>query len=112
MLAVGGHGDRYGFQDFLSSVPDSPLLAPAIGSLAPAGIGATWIFNYNGTSFNQLGEKLVGSGSMGQYPAQGKILLTFDASHFAFKLDLCRLLPQLLICGSFSKVQYTDIYIS
>ncbi len=39
------------------------------------GKGATWIFVLNGSTFQQLGRKLVGSGSVGSFVRQGKTII-------------------------------------
>ncbi len=35
-------------------------------------VGATWVFQYDGSVYNQLGEKLVGSGYEDRSSTQGK----------------------------------------
>lgn len=56
-LAVGGYSDQFGF------TPNGESVAGYDVTLA--GVGATWIFVFNGTAYNQLGRKLVGTGYNG-----------------------------------------------
>ncbi len=45
----------------------------AVGGYGDDGnIGSTWIFEFDGSSYQQLGDKLVGSGSVGSFVQQGK----------------------------------------
>lgn len=46
-LAVGGPGDQ-------------------------SGVGATWVFHFDGSSYKQIGSKLVGTNSIGNDKRQGK----------------------------------------
>ena len=52
-------------------------LTLAVGGLGDdSGVGATWIFVFDGSAYQQLGVKLVGSGSVGPYGSgQGKVFL-------------------------------------
>ena len=41
-------------------------------------VGATWIFVFDGSAYQQIGNKLVGSGSVGPYGSeQGKVFCFF-----------------------------------
>ncbi len=56
-LAVGGYSDQFGLTPGFES--------PEGYDVTFAGVGATWVFVYNGTGYNQLGRKLVGTGYNG-----------------------------------------------
>ncbi len=50
----------------------------AIGGPGDDGeIGAAWIFVFDGSSYQQFGDKLVGTGSVGSYAFQGKLFCFF-----------------------------------
>lgn len=63
-LAVGGYSDTFGF------TPSSDSETGYIVNLK--GFGATWIFTWNGTGYNQVHKKLVGNGSVGNSSQQGE----------------------------------------
>lgn len=54
----------------LSLSGDGRLLAVG-GAVDDGGVGATWVFQYNGSHYIQIGQKLVGSGYV-DWPQQGK----------------------------------------
>lgn len=56
-LAVGGYSDTFGFITNSESAQGYDVTLE--------GVGATWIFVHNGTAFNQLNRKLVGTGYNG-----------------------------------------------
>ncbi len=63
-LAVGGFSDTYGF------TPNAESEEGYIVVLK--GVGATWIYTWNGTRYNQNHTKLVGNGSVGNSSQQGE----------------------------------------
>ncbi len=63
-LAVGGFSDTYGF------TPNAESETGYIVVLK--GVGATWIFSWNGTAYNQVQSKLAGNGSVGISSQQGE----------------------------------------
>lgn len=65
VLAVGGYSDTYGFTTSAES---------SVGyDVTLEGVGATWIFGYNGTAYNQLEPKLVGTGYNDSTSQQGTV---------------------------------------
>lgn len=56
-LAVGGFADTFGF------TPDFEYDSGYLETYR--GVGATWIFTWNGTAYNQVDNKLVGTGHIG-----------------------------------------------
>ena len=61
---MGGFSDTYGF------TPNAESETGYIVILK--GVGAAWIFVYNGTAYNQVQSKLVGTGYVGNSSQQGE----------------------------------------
>lgn len=64
ILAVGGFSDTFGFTPNFD-VPEAYIVTLK-------GIGSAWIFTRNGTAYNEVGSKLVGTGFVGISPQQGE----------------------------------------
>ena len=54
--------DDYVTGTSLSSTGDVLAVGRALANFA---VGGTWLFTYNGSSYNQIGDVLVGSGNVG-----------------------------------------------
>ncbi len=90
LVGSGASGfSKSGFGASVSLSSDGRILAvggPADDSL----LGGTWIFVFDGTTYQQLGAKLVGSGSVGTDVYQGKIIQ--QAYHLVYVIIISRCL--------------------